>query len=296
MPSCIVHLLRAAILEVFARLHMHRGHRSSNGPSRSDSKIPHSAFRIPHFLFPLLALLPIATACSQPRDDRDERELLMVEVECMVEETSHELGFDLLDPEVREAMLAVPRHAFMPRALRPEAYRNYPLPIGAGQTISQPYIVAIMTQLLQVEPGDRVYELGTGSGYQAAVLAELGAEVYSVEIVPELAERAQETLKALGYDKVHVRVGDGYLGWPEAAPFAGILITAAGEQVPEPLVAQLAEGGRLVMPVGPAGAPQDLVVLTKQADGTLERRSLLPVRFVPITGDHAEQPAGTEGR
>ena len=248
------------------------------------------------FLFPLLAILPLASACSQPPEDRGERQALVAEIERQVDETRRELGFDQLDPGVRAALLAVPRHAFVPPSLRREAYGNYPLPIGAGQTISQPYIVAIMTQLLQVKPGERVYELGTGSGYQAAVLAELGVEVYSVEIVPELAERAQTTLGALGYDKVHVRAGDGYLGWPEAAPFAGILVTAAGEQVPRPLADQLAVGGRLVMPVGPAGWTQELVVLTKRADGSLARRSVLPVRFVPITGDHAERPAGAEGR
>jgi protein-L-isoaspartate(D-aspartate) O-methyltransferase len=143
-----------------------------------------------------------------------------------------------------------------------------------------------MSQLLEIGPGDRVYELGTGSGYQAAVLAEMGAEVYTIEIVPRLAERARETLRKLGYEKVHVRTGDGWLGWPEAAPFAGIIVTAAAEQIPEPLADQLAVGAHLVMPVGPAGWMQQLVVLTKRPDGSLSRRKTLPVRFVPVTGEH----------
>jgi protein-L-isoaspartate(D-aspartate) O-methyltransferase len=202
-------------------------------------------------------------------------------------QTSLHLGTNELDPRVAAALLAVPRHAFVPAELRAHAYDNRPLPIGQGQTISQPYIVAIMSQLLEIDPGDRVYELGTGSGYQAAILAEMGAEVYTVEIVPELAERARNTLRDLGYRNVQVRTGDGWLGWPEAAPFAGIIVTAAAERIPEPLADQLAVGARLVMPVGPAGWVQQLVILTKQADGSLARREVLPVRFVPVTGEHA---------
>jgi protein-L-isoaspartate(D-aspartate) O-methyltransferase len=178
----------------------------------------------------------------------------------------------------------VPRHEFVPAALRGEAYANHPLPIGAGQTISQPYIVAIMTHLLRVGPGDKVYELGTGSGYQAAVLGEMGVEVYSVEIVPELAERARETLRRLGFANVKVRAGDGYLGWPEAAPFDGIIVTAAADHVPKPLIDQLAPEGRLVMPVGVSGWIQQLVVMEKTPAGTLKRKEVLPVRFVPVTG------------
>jgi protein-L-isoaspartate(D-aspartate) O-methyltransferase len=172
----------------------------------------------------------------------------------------------------------------VPALLRGEAYANHPLPIGAGQTISQPYIVAIMSHLLEVGPGDKVYELGTGSGYQAAVLGEMGVEVYSVEIVPELAKRAQETLERLGYGNVRVRAGDGYLGWPQAAPFDGIIVTAAADHVPQPLIDQLAPRGRLVMPVGEPGWGQQLVVMKKTQAGTLERTDVLPVRFVPVTG------------
>lgn len=224
------------------------------------------------------------TACAGPPDYGAQREALVREIQAQVHQTRRELGTDRLDPAVIAALGKVPREEFVPTALRSEAYGNHPLPIGAGQTISQPYIVAVMSHLLKAKPGDRVYELGTGSGYQAAILAEMGAEVYSVEIVPGLAERARSLLEHLGYDKVHVRAGDGYLGWPEAAPFAGIIVTAAAEQVPQPLIDQLATGGRLVMPVGEHGWTQQLVVLEKTARGTLERREVLPVRFVPITG------------
>jgi protein-L-isoaspartate(D-aspartate) O-methyltransferase len=171
-------------------------------------------------------------ACADSPDHQAQRDALVAEIERQIEQTALELGTDRLDPRVAAALRKVPRHAFVPAALSAEAYANHPLPIGSGQTISQPYIVAIMSQLLECEPGDRVYELGTGSGYQAAVLAEMGLEVYSVEIVPELAERARATLEGLGYEKVHVRAGDGWLGWPQASPFQGILITAAAERVP----------------------------------------------------------------
>jgi protein-L-isoaspartate(D-aspartate) O-methyltransferase len=215
-----------------------------------------------------------------------ERARLVAEIEQDVLETSHYLGTQRLDPRVIAAIGSVPRERFIPAGLRHFAYRNHPLPIGQGQTISQPYIVAVMSHLLRLPAdGGRVYELGTGSGYQAAVLGAMGAEVYSVEIVPDLAARAAETLAELGYDRVHVRAGDGYLGWPEAAPFDGIIVTAAGPEIPQPLVDQLRVGGRLVMPLGPINRSQELVVLTKQADGSLGRREVLPVRFVPITGN-----------
>jgi protein-L-isoaspartate(D-aspartate) O-methyltransferase len=206
--------------------------------------------------------------------------------------TSGFLGFDRLDPAVLRAMRSVPREEFVPRQLWPQAYADSPLPIGQGQTISQPYIVAVMSQLAGVQAGDRVYELGTGSGYQAAVLGAMGVEVYSVEIVPELAARAAETLARLGFENVHVRAGDGYLGWPDAAPFDAVVVTAAHPKIPQPLIDQLAAGGRLVMPVGETYAEQQLTVLTKQPDGTLARAALLPVRFVPVTGDGARDDAG----
>ncbi|WP_338074101.1 protein-L-isoaspartate(D-aspartate) O-methyltransferase [Halochromatium glycolicum] len=217
------------------------------------------------------------------------RQRLVAEVEREVRATSAYLGFDQLDPRVLSAIGSVPRERFVPPAMRSVAYRNAPLPIGGGQTISQPYIVAVMSHLLNLpSDGGRVYELGTGSGYQAAVLGEMGAEVYSVEIVPELAERSAELLKSLGYDNVHIRAGDGYRGWPEAAPFDAVIVTAAGPEIPAPLAEQLKVGGRLVMPLGPTGQSQELVVLTKQQDGTLKRRKVLPVRFVPITGDSVD--------
>ena len=176
----------------------------------------------------------------------------------------------------------VPRHLFVPAELQPLAYANEPLPIGAGQTISQPYIVALMTELLDIEPGDRVLEIGTGSGYQAAVLAELGCRVYTIEIIPELAADAARRLTDLGYDEVVVRVGNGYLGWPGEAPFAKIIVTAAPEQMPPALVEQLDGPGRLVAPIGPVFSIQQLVLLEKTPDGELREEQLLPVRFVPM--------------
>ena len=186
------------------------------------------------------------------------------------------------DPDVLRAMRKVPRHRFIPERLAGEAYDDNPLPIGRDQTISQPYIVALMTELLDLEPGDKVLEVGTGSGYQAAVLAEVGARVFSIEIIPELAERALANLLAEGYDSVRVRAGDGYGGWPEEAPFRGIIVTAAPDHVPQPLLDQLDEGGRMVIPVG--DVHQDLVVLTKE-NGEIRRRTTIPVRFVPMTGE-----------
>jgi protein-L-isoaspartate(D-aspartate) O-methyltransferase len=193
-------------------------------------------------------------------------------------------GRDITHPRVLEAMARVPRHRFVAPGLASRAYDDRPLPIGGGQTISQPYIVALMTQLADPRPGDRVLDIGTGSGYQAAVLAEMGAEVSSIEIVPALAAEAADRLRALKYDAVEVRAGDGYQGWPEKAPFQAILLAAAAPEVPRPLLDQLAPGGRLVLPVGDRGA-QDLLVITKQPDGRLTRQGVVPVRFVPMTGE-----------
>jgi protein-L-isoaspartate(D-aspartate) O-methyltransferase len=203
-------------------------------------------------------------------------------------DTRDYLGKDSLAPEVMAAMARVPRHEFVPPDLRHRAYDNRPLPIGLGQTISQPYIVALMTDLLGCGPDARVLEVGTGSGYQAAVLAELVGHVYTIEIVPELGENARRTLERLGYRNVTVRVGDGYLGWPEQAPFDGIIVTAAPEAVPPPLIEQLKPGGRLVIPVGEPWTGQSLMVIEKHPDGTLGRKHVLPVAFVPLTGPHAE--------
>jgi|GEM_PF-144494 len=193
---------------------------------------------------------------------------------------------------VLAAMEQVPRHLFVPAAERGQAYEDHPLPIGGGQTISQPYIVALMTALLglpaQASAQSRVLEIGTGSGYQAAVLSRVAAQVYSVEIVADLGARARDTLARLGYENVQVRIGDGYRGWPEAAPFDGILLTAAPHAVPPPLIAQLKPGGRMVLPIG--GFDQDLIVLTKQPDGTVKEEKVLPVRFVPMTGEAEGRP------
>jgi protein-L-isoaspartate(D-aspartate) O-methyltransferase len=186
------------------------------------------------------------------------------------------------DPRVLEAMRRVPRHAFVPPSQAAQAYADHPLPIGLDQTISQPFIVAIMAELAELLPGDRVLEVGTGSGYGAAVLAELAAEVYTIEILEPLALRAAATLKRLGYAKVHVRAGDGYAGWPEAAPFDAIVVTAAAPRVPPLLLEQLAEGGHLVIPVG--DTLQQLEVYTRAPEGVLRRR-VFPVRFVPMTGE-----------
>jgi protein-L-isoaspartate(D-aspartate) O-methyltransferase len=202
--------------------------------------------------------------------------------ERMVREQLSGLPRDITNTRVLAAMSKVPRHEFVPERYRPRAYEDGPLPIGYGQTISQPYIVAFMTEQLEPRQTDRVLEIGTGSGYQAAVLAELVAEVYTIEIIEPLAQAAEADLKRLGYTNVHVRAGDGYLGWPEAAPFDSIIVTCAPEKVPQPLVAQLKEGGRMILPIGPAW-DQELVLLRKEG-GRLERDAVLPVRFVPMTG------------
>jgi protein-L-isoaspartate(D-aspartate) O-methyltransferase len=195
--------------------------------------------------------------------------------------------------DVLEAMRSVPRHAFVLAEYLDEAYADHPLPIGYGQTISQPYIVAWMTELLALEPGDKVLEIGTGSGYQAAVLAALGyVEVYSIEIVPELAESASQRLQELGYTKVTVKQGDGYYGWEEYAPFDAIIVTAAPDHLPPPLVAQLKEGGRLVIPIGPPGFYQTLWKFVYE-DGELKAHNLGGVAFVPFTGAGVQETSGT---
>lgn len=191
-------------------------------------------------------------------------------------------GRDITDTLVLRAMEAVPRHEFVPDGLAARAYEDRPLPIGHGQTISQPYIVAFMTQTAEVRPGETVLEVGTGSAYQAAVLAEIGARVYTIEIVGELARTARQRLERLGYHDVHVRHGDGYRGWPEQAPFDAVVVTAAPEEIPGALVEQLAPGGKMVVPVGPRLGTQYLTVVEKSPDGSTTTRRLLPVRFVPM--------------
>ena len=237
---------------------------------------------------PLLAgpVLVPGGGCGPPSLPHDDR---LAERDAMVRTQIEARG--VRDARVLAALRTVPRHAFVPAPLADEAYTDHPLPIGEDQTISQPYIVAVMTELAQVGPGARVLEIGTGSGYQAAVLAALGCEVYSIEIVESLARSAAARLERLGYSRVRVRAGDGYAGWPEAAPFQAILITAAPPRVPDPLIEQLAVGGRLIAPVGTSA--QQLTVIEKTAGG-LESRAVLDVRFVPMTGEIQEPP--DEGR
>lgn len=204
------------------------------------------------------------------------------ERERMVTDQIEARGVD--DPAVVAAIRSVPRHRFVPDDYRNQAYDDHPLPIGHGQTISQPYIVALMSEMLQVDSGDRVLEIGTGSGYQAAVLAAMELEVYTVEIIPELARRADRTLTELGYD-ADVRTGDGYIGWEEHAPYDAIIVTAAPDHVPQPLLNQLAPGGHMVIPIGPIGAVQTLWRFTVDEDGEPSAENLGAVRFVPLTRD-----------
>jgi protein-L-isoaspartate(D-aspartate) O-methyltransferase len=191
-------------------------------------------------------------------------------------------GYGMKDPDVLQAMSRVPRHEFVPDKNRRYSYQDAPLPIGYGQTISQPYIVAEMTRQLQLTPTSKVLEIGTGSGYQAAVLAELTSSVYSIEIIEPLQERARNTLAENGYDKINLRHGDGYYGWPEAAPFDGIIVTCAAGEIPPPLVKQLAAGGRMLIPVGKRFGTQYLILVTKDQDGSVSSRNLMAVRFVPL--------------
>jgi protein-L-isoaspartate(D-aspartate) O-methyltransferase len=190
-------------------------------------------------------------------------------------------GRTAFDPRVMQALATVPRHEFVPAAEERHAYVNNALPIGHGQTISQPYIVALMTDLLEPQPGDVVLEVGTGSGYQAAVLSQLVLQVYSVEVIPELANEARERLARLGFGNVSIKVGDGSAGWPEHAPFEGIIVTAAAAAVPDALLAQLGNGGRMVIPIG-SPQRQELMLIERSATGELRQRDLLPVAFVPL--------------
>lgn len=217
-------------------------------------------------------------------DFQQQREELIEQIRDDVRTSSAVLGKSRLDDNVLKAMETVPRHEFVPDKHRHQSYRNRPLQIGYGQTISQPAIVAMMTDLLQLEPTDKALEIGTGSGYQAAILAELVEQVFSIEIVPELAERAAVDLKRTGYLNVTTREGDGYYGWEEEAPFDAIIVTAASDHIPPPLLKQLKPGGRMVIPVGSRFMVQHLVLVTKGADDNILTEQLLPVRFVPLTG------------
>lgn len=207
------------------------------------------------------------------------------DIESEVAFTQNYIGKTALDARVMDAMHRVPRDRFIPSDRVAYAYENGPVPIGCGQTISQPYIVALMTDLLRTKPDDTILEIGTGSCYQAAVLSLLVRQVYTVEIIPELGEPAATRLKRLGYGNVEVRVGDGYYGWPEHAPYDGIIVTAAAPYFPQPLIEQLKPGGRMVIPIGLPYCDQDLMIVEKDGQGQIEARSILPVAFVPLTGD-----------
>lgn len=240
---------------------------------------------LPAQLTVLLVVL-VATPLLQADEYQQARRALIEQIEQDVQETRFYLDRETLDPEVMQAMATVPRHEFVPQNLRSQAYENRPLPIGHGQTISQPYIVALMTDLIQPQPGYRVLEIGTGSGYQAAVLSRLSREIYSIEIVQALAEQARTRLDRLGYDNITVRIGDGYYGWEQHAPFDAIVVTAAASHVPPPLIRQLKPGGRMIIPVGSRFMTQQLVLLEKDNAGSVTTRQILPVMFVPLTGGH----------
>jgi protein-L-isoaspartate(D-aspartate) O-methyltransferase len=228
----------------------------------------------------------IQTVAAEEEQYREAREQLVEQIENRVGEARAYLRKSELDPRVMAAMAAVRRHEFVPDDLKFAAYENRPLPIGQGQTISQPSLVAMMTDLMDLPEHCRVLEVGTGSGYQAAVLAEFCTDVYTIEIVDELGERARQTLAEQGYDNVHVKIGDGFAGWPEHGPYDGIIVTAAADAPPPPLVDQLRPGGHLVIPLRRASGYEELVVIRRTSDGSLAERVIFPVRFVPFTRDH----------
>ncbi len=238
-----------------------------------------------------ILLAPLAAAAPAPAADRGaEREAMVLAIENLAATAGYPEVRRIARPVLR-AMRAVPRHLFVPHPARALAYRSEPLEIGHGQTISQPFIVAAMTHLLEVAPGQRILEIGTGSGYQAAVLAAMGAQVRSIEIVEPLAREAADRLSALGYGSVTVRAGDGYAGWPDEAPFDRIIVTAGAPHLPQPLVDQLKPGGRMVIPLAAPGGGEELVLVTKDRRGRVRKRVLLPVRFVPLT----RSPAARRG-
>ncbi len=214
------------------------------------------------------------------------RHILVEAIEADVKATSFYLDKKALDPQVLSAMRKVPRHEFVPSLYRRSSYTNRPLPIGYGQTISQPYMVAVMTDLLKLKPNHQVLEIGTGSGYQAAMLAELVKQVFTIEIIKPLADEAKSRLTRLGYDNIETRIGDGYYGWKEHAPFDAIIVTAAGSHVPPALIKQLKPGGRMVIPVGSQFMVQQLLLLEKTADNKVKASQIMPVTFVPLTGKH----------
>lgn len=240
------------------------------------------------FMYLLLIMLGGGLYSSSLLADNytEARQRLVQEIESDVRATSLYLDKRVLDPRVMKAMGDVLRHEFVPLIERRFAYVNRPLPIGHGQTISQPYMVAVMTDLLRPAPNQRVLEIGTGSGYQAAILAELVKEVYSIEIIKPLGEQAKQRLARLGYKNISTKIGDGYYGWQEKAPFDAIVVTAAASHIPPPLIKQLKVGGRMVIPVGSQFMTQQLLLVTKAKGNKITTRQILPVKFVPLTGKH----------
>lgn len=232
----------------------------------------------------ILFCASVSAAYAENTNYEQQRKTLVETIKSDVEETAKFIGTNALQAKVMQAMATVPRHLFVPKPQRLFAYYNQPLPIGYGQTISQPYIVALMTHLLNLKSSDKVLEIGTGSGYQAAIIAQLSNAVYSVEIVPELAARAKKTFVELKLDSIHSKLGDGYYGWEEYAPYDAIIVTAAASHVPPPLIKQLKPGGKMVIPVGSSFYVQYLVVINKDENGKISARQVLPVRFVPLTG------------
>ena len=239
------------------------------------------------YIFRILSFLLISSiALTAENDYARQRENMINEIEADVRATKRYLKKEVLDSRVMDAMNSVPRHLLVPDKLRPYAYLNKPLPIGYGQTISQPYIVAIMTDLINPRPEHKILEIGTGSGYQAAILSKLVQQVYTIEIIEELGERAKVDLHKLGYNNIQVRIGDGYYGWEKYAPFDGIVVTAATSHIPPPLIQQLNPGGRMIIPVGSRFLTQQLLMITKSDKGNITTQQILPVRFVPLTGEH----------
>lgn len=235
----------------------------------------------------ILPLLLFSSAVFAAEDDySQQREDMTRAIEDDVRATSLYLDKEVLDPRVMEAINTVPRHALVPTNQRRHAYLNQPIPIGYGQTISQPYIVAIMTDLLNSQPEHKILEVGTGSGYQAAILSRLVQEVYTIEIIEALGKRAKRDLAELNYDNIKLRIGDGYYGWKQNAPFDGIVVTAVASHIPPPLIQQLKPGGRMIIPVGSRFLTQQLLLVIKNQRGNVTTQQILPVRFVPLTGSH----------
>jgi protein-L-isoaspartate(D-aspartate) O-methyltransferase len=219
---------------------------------------------------------------TQSQDFAAQRARMVAEIDAMYAETRPQTGLAAMSAPVRKALGKVERHRLIPATQLGAAYRNHPLPIGSGQTISQPYIVALSTDLMNLQGGETVLDVGTGSGYQAAVLAEIASRVFSIEIIPSLGEEARKRLEALGYGNIEIKIGDGYKGWPEKGPFDAIVVTAAAPKVPQALLDQLKPGGRLVIPVGSDWETQYLKLITKRADAGFDEKRVLPVRFVPL--------------